>query len=99
MRRACIEAQGYAQHRSAFGKPIIEHLTVAQILARMRVISSAAVATTFRIIAMGDKLATDVTSSDLRAAKRTHVNINKYWTSIPMENPDLPGLIQKINIQ
>ncbi len=86
MRRACIEAQAYARQRTAFGKPIIEHATVAQILARMKVINSAAVATTFRLLAMGDRLATDKATgkaSDKSAeARRTHVNINKYWTSI-----------------
>ncbi|GMT39888.1 MAG: acyl-CoA dehydrogenase [bacterium] len=82
MRRACIEAQTYARHRTAFGKPIIEHPTVAQILARMKVITSAATATTFRLLAMGDRLATGRASEDITKARRTHVNINKYWTSI-----------------
>jgi len=82
MRRAGIEAQAYARHRTAFGKPIIEHATVAQILARMKVISSAAVATTFRLLAMNDRLATGELSGDAKEARRTHVNINKYWTSI-----------------
>lgn len=82
MRRACIEAQGYARHRTAFGKQIIEHATVAQIIARMKIISSAAVATTFRILAMGDRMATGEVPSDIKEARRTHVNINKYWTSI-----------------
>lgn len=82
MRRACIEAQSYAQHRAAFGQPIIQHATVAQILARMKVISSAALATTFRILAMGDRVATSRASAEIAEARRTHVNINKYWTSI-----------------
>lgn len=81
MRRACIEAQGYAQQRCAFGKAIIEHPTVAQILARMKVVSCAAVATTFRILAMSDRLARSQ-HQDLSAARRTHVNLNKYWTAI-----------------
>ena len=82
MRRACLEAQAYARRRVAFGKPIIEHLTVAQILARMKVVSSVAVATTFRILATIDRLESGESSRDARAARRTHVNINKYWTSI-----------------
>ncbi|NOX93272.1 MAG: hypothetical protein GXP18_12730, partial [Gammaproteobacteria bacterium] len=82
MRRACLEAQGYARHRVAFGKPIIEHATVAQILTRMKVITSVAVATTFRILAITDRLADGKLSSDAKDARRTHVNINKYWTSI-----------------
>ncbi|GMQ87710.1 MAG: acyl-CoA dehydrogenase family protein [Gammaproteobacteria bacterium] len=82
MRRACIEAQAYARHRTAFGKAIIEHATVAQILARMKVISSAAVSTTFRILAMNDRLTTGKLSDSEKDARRTHVNINKYWTAI-----------------
>jgi len=82
MRRAGIEAQSYARHRTAFGKPIIEHATVAQILARMNVITGAAVSTTFRLLAMGDRLATGKGSDELAEARRTHVNINKYWTAI-----------------
>jgi len=82
MRRACIEARSYARHRTAFGKPIMEHAMVAQILARMEVITSAAVSTTFRILAMSDRLATGKASTDKTEARRTHVNINKYWTSI-----------------
>jgi len=82
MRRACIEAQAYARQRTAFGRPIIEHLTVAQIIARMKVISTASVATTFRILSMGDQLATGEISAEKAEARRSHVNINKYWTSI-----------------
>lgn len=82
MRRACIEAQAYARHRTAFGKPIIEHATVAQIIARMKVINAAAVANTFRLLAMGDRIATGEVSAEITEARRTHVNINKYWTSI-----------------
>jgi len=82
MRRACIEAQGYARHRVAFGRPIIEHPMLAQILARMKTITSAAIATTFRILATTDRLATAGAAGDAADARRTHVNINKYWTSV-----------------
>ncbi|NOY17616.1 MAG: hypothetical protein GXP23_11975 [Gammaproteobacteria bacterium] len=82
MRRACIEAQAYARYRVAFGRSIIEHPTVAQIFARMKVITSAAVSTTFRILAMGDRLTAGKASKEMKEARRTHVNINKYWTSI-----------------
>ena len=82
MRRACIEAQTYAEHRAAFGKPIIEYPTLAQILTRMKVITSAAVATTFRLLAMSDRISNGKASTNISEARRTHVNINKYWTSI-----------------
>ncbi|MDQ7012226.1 MAG: acyl-CoA dehydrogenase family protein, partial [Mariprofundaceae bacterium] len=86
MRRACIEAQGYAQQRSAFGKAIIEHPTLAQILARMRVSACAAVAATFRILAMSDRLAGGQAPPGLKEARRIHVNINKYWNSTTSSN-------------
>jgi len=86
IRRACIEAQAYALHRTAFGKPIIQHGMVAQTIARMTVINAAAVATTFRILAMADRIATGEATADIKEARRTHVNINKYWTSIQCSN-------------
>ena len=82
MRRAYVEAQTFARARRAFGRPIIEHAMVQQTLARMRVMTSAAVASTFRIMAITDRLAAGEGGDDLAAARRTHVNINKYWTSL-----------------
>ncbi len=82
MRRACLEAQGFARHRNAFGKAIVEHPAVAEILARMEVATSAAVATTFRLLATTDQITAGGASREAREARRTHVNINKYWTSI-----------------
>ena len=83
MRRAYVEAQTFAQHRVAFGRPIIEYPMVQERLARMKVRAAAAVATTFRVLAISDLLdGTSQPDSDLVAARRTHVNINKYWTAI-----------------
>lgn len=82
MRRAYIEAHCFARHRSAFGRAIIGHPPLARIIARMKVISSAAVATTFRLLAMSDHLAAGGAPDDLMKARRSLVNINKYWTSI-----------------
>jgi hypothetical protein len=80
MRRAFVEAQTFARQRRAFGRPILEFPAVQQTLARMKLLTCAAVATTFRILAMSDRSAAG--DGDLRAARRTHVNINKYWTAI-----------------
>jgi hypothetical protein len=80
MRRAFVEAQTFARQRRAFGRPILEFPAVQQTLARMKLQTCAALATTFRILAMSDRAAGG--DSDLRAARRTHVNINKYWTAI-----------------
>jgi len=82
MRRACIEAHCFARHRSAFGRAIIGHPPVARIIARMKVISSAAVATTFRLLAMSDRLAAGGAADGPGKARRCLVNINKYWTAI-----------------
>jgi alkylation response protein AidB-like acyl-CoA dehydrogenase len=83
MRRALIEAHTFASHRVAFGVKIIEHPMVQEVLARMKVITCAATATTFRVLALSDRIATsDGVLADLRQARRTHVNINKYWTAI-----------------
>ena len=81
MRRATIEAWTFAQRRRAFGQAIAGYPMVQEILARMKAETAAAVATTFRILALTDRLARSVASAELRAARRTLVNINKYWTS------------------
>jgi len=78
MRRAYMEAQTFASHRKAFGKRILEFPLVRRTLARMKLDASAAVATTFRILNMSDQNM----SADLAAARRIHVNINKYWTAL-----------------
>ena len=85
MRRAYIEAQTFAHDRVAFSRPIVDHPMLRERLARMRVLSSAAISTTFRILAMSDRLLGDPQArpdEELTAARRTHVNINKYWTAI-----------------
>jgi hypothetical protein len=66
----------------AFGRRIIEHPMVQERLARMKVLTAAAIATTFRILDMTDRAAGEDVDDDLVAARRTHVNINKYWTAI-----------------
>ncbi len=82
MRRAYIEAQTFAQSRRAFGVEILSHAMVQQLLARMRMETAAAIATTFRILSMTDRLTREEVGGDLAQARRVHVNINKYWTSL-----------------
>ena len=82
MRRAYIEARTFAKHRVAFDRPIIEHAMVQERLARMKVLNDAALATTFRVLAMTDRVALPGTEADLVDARRTHVNLNKYWTAL-----------------
>ena len=84
MRRSFFEAQTYAQFRQAFGSTIIDFPPVQQTLAEMKVLCAAATATTFRLLDMGDRIeeSGDADTADLVAARRIHVMINKYWTSI-----------------
>ena len=83
MRRAYMEAWTFAQHRRAFGQRIIEHPMVQETLARMRLHTSAAVASTFRILAMSDRVGTQAQPpGELVRARRVQVTVNKYWTSV-----------------
>jgi alkylation response protein AidB-like acyl-CoA dehydrogenase len=82
MRRAYVEAHTFAAHRVAFDRRIIEHPMLQERLARMKVLTTAAIASTFRILDMTDRVAGEDADDDLIAARRTHVNINKYWTAI-----------------
>lgn len=81
MRRAVVEARGYARHRRAFGRPVIQFPAVAATLARMERRTEAALATTLRILEMSDRVE-EGDDADLVAARRIAVMINKYRTSI-----------------
>jgi alkylation response protein AidB-like acyl-CoA dehydrogenase len=94
-RRAFTEASTYATHRSAFGQPILSYPSVQEILARMRVRTMAAVATTFRILDISDTI--DRTEpgpalDQLVGARRISVMINKYWTAIAATSTARDGI-------
>jgi alkylation response protein AidB-like acyl-CoA dehydrogenase len=82
MRRAYLEAQSFAIHRKAFGRPIIEYPLIRKTLEKMRVLGLASLATTFRILHMSDKIALNEAPEYWADARRICVNINKYWTSL-----------------
>lgn len=83
MRRAVLESVGYARHRRAFGQAIGEFGAVREILARMRVRTAAALATTFRVLDLTDRCETAAAGDEqLRAARRISVMVNKYWTAV-----------------
>ena len=82
MRRSLVEAHTFARHRRAFGRPVAEFPAVQELLAHLRLRSMAAIATTFRILAMTDRLETGGPDEGLAAARRIAVMINKYWTSV-----------------
>jgi alkylation response protein AidB-like acyl-CoA dehydrogenase len=82
IRRAFTEARAYARRRIAFGHPIIAFPAVQEILARMKLRSRAALATTFRLLDQTDGVDTGRGDDALRAARRIGVMVNKYWTAI-----------------
>lgn len=82
MRRACVEAHSFAEHRIAFGGRVLDYPLIQLSLARMKLQTAAAVATTFRILDTTDRLTLDPEQPELSGARRVNVNINKYWTSI-----------------
>jgi alkylation response protein AidB-like acyl-CoA dehydrogenase len=82
MRRVSVEAHHFAAHRSAFGRPILDYPSIWEILSRMRLRTLAATVTTFRILAMTDRLDAGDGDADLLSARRIAVMINKYWTAI-----------------
>lgn len=82
MRRAFVLGQLFARHRRAFGQPASEFPAVQAILARMKAMAYGALATTFRILALTDRLETGRGNESLAAARRIAVMINKYWTAL-----------------
>ncbi len=81
MRRALIDGHAFAAVRRAFGRPILDYPAVQEILARMKLSTMAATATTFRLLAMSDNLDLGRGDDDLKASRRIAVMINKYWTA------------------
>ncbi len=82
MRRAFIEAQTYAQFRRAFGSPIIDFPAVQRLLAEMKVLCTAGIAMTFRVLQLGDQLERGEAPAEVEVARRVDVMINKYWTAL-----------------
>ncbi len=83
MRRAFAEARLFAESRRAFGRRVADFPAVQEALARMRLRTAAALATTFRILSATDRLeAGGGADRDLAAARRIDVMVNKYWTAL-----------------
>jgi len=82
MRRALVEGLYFTRHRRAFERPIGEFPAVQATLARMRLATAAALATTFRILALSDRVHTGTGSDAMAGARRIAVMINKYWTAL-----------------
>jgi len=82
MRRAELEATSYAAHREAFGHKIESFPLVRRTLSRISEERRLAVAGTFGLIALSDRIALGPASPQLHNVFRLVVNMNKYWTAI-----------------
>jgi acyl-CoA dehydrogenase len=82
MRRAFVEAQTYAAHRHAFDHLILDYPAVQETLARMKLRTVTCLTTTFRILAMTDRLEAFGRDDELAGSRRIAVMINKYRTAV-----------------
>ena len=76
MRSALNQAIHHARHRSAFGKPLIEHPLMANVLADLALETEAAMLLAFRLAAAFDASANDARERELQ---RVLTPIAKYW--------------------
>lgn len=82
MRRAYLEAGSYACFRRAFGNPIASYPLVQEAVADIQSEVYAAVASSFALAALLDRIEIGQASEDDKATYRLLVNVNKYITSI-----------------
>ena len=82
MQRAWREAEGYARHRLAFGRPIRDFPAIARILARLNTEAHAARSSTFWVADMADRTAAGRGRPLEAEALRMLVNLNKIWTAL-----------------
>jgi acyl-CoA dehydrogenase len=82
LRGAFVEARTFAARRRAFGQPVLEYAAVQALLARIKVRAMAALATTFRVLAMSDRIDTGRGDEALIAQRRIAVMLNKTWTAL-----------------
>jgi len=82
LRGAFVEARAFAARRRAFGQPVLEYPAVQALLARIKVRTMAALATTFRILEMSDRIDTGRGDEALIAQRRIAVMLNKSWTAL-----------------
>jgi acyl-CoA dehydrogenase len=82
MRRAYLEAASFARHRTAFGQPIADFLLVRENLAIMTAEERAALASTFELTALVDRIDAGTADEADVAWHRILVNANKFVTSL-----------------
>ena len=82
MRRAYLEAAGYARHRSAFGQPVADFPLVRENLAIIKAEEHAALASTMALTGLVDALDRGTDDDETVSLHRFLVNANKYMVSI-----------------
>jgi acyl-CoA dehydrogenase len=81
-RRAHLVAWTYAQHRNAFGYPIIHFPLVQDMLARMRADTVAMTSGTLRLVRTLDELESGRAGTEAEGFLRMGLNLNKYRTAV-----------------
>ena len=76
MRMALAQALHHARHRSTFGKPLVEHALMRNVLADLALESEVATAFALRVARAVDKASTDVGEA---AFARVATAVGKYW--------------------
>ena len=82
MRRAYLEAAGFARHRRAFGRVIGTVPIVREQLALMKAEEHAALSSTMALTGLVERIDRGEATDAERAVHRFLVNVNKYATSI-----------------
>lgn len=82
MSRAFLEASSFALHRTAFGVSIASFRAVREQLARMKLETSAALASTFALTELVGRIDEGMATESDAGVHRFLVNANKYVTSI-----------------
>ncbi len=82
MRRAYLEAAGFARHRAAFGQPIADFPLVRENLAIIKAEEHAALASTMVLTGLVDALDRGAVDDETVFLHRFLVNANKYVVSI-----------------
>jgi len=82
MRRAYVDASSFARHRHAFGRAVGAFPIVREQLSSMKVDEHAALASTFALTGLRERIDAGTATPEELAAHRVLVNANKYVTSI-----------------
>ncbi|GMQ79378.1 MAG: acyl-CoA dehydrogenase family protein [Anaerolineae bacterium] len=85
-RRAYLTARSYAEHRTAFGGPLIHFPIVQDMLANMRADVAALLSGTLHIVKLLDDLEIGEGNQNTEGFLRMAINLNKYRSSVLATN-------------